>query len=164
MQGLHYWQMTLLKTLHIHKHTTEPPTMQKISSQIYHTGEQKRDCMSLYTQYVSILVIWLQMCLFLMYANVYLSSTQVHSRTHKHTCARLATLLYPFVRVTLWGSISPGWTIYPHHLMLNPIQCKQLYPFSPLCRTVTSSLSGAATNIHTQCTNAPRSVQLSATE
>lgn len=53
--------------------------------------------------------------------------------------------------------------IYPHHLMLNPIQCKQLYPFSPLCRTVIFIWIGY-NHAHTRRTNAPRSAQLSGAE
>lgn len=127
--------MRLFSTPNTHKQTPWAIFNAKISSQIHHTGRQKRD-FTVTTHAVS-LSLWFSCnwIFFLMYTNIHLSSTRAHMGTHTHTHTRLATLLYPWVRITLWGSISPGWTIYPLHLMLNPIQYKQLYPFFPALQT-----------------------------
>lgn len=45
MQALPYWQMILLTTVHIYKHTTEPPTMPKSLPRYTKKG------ISLYIQY-----------------------------------------------------------------------------------------------------------------
>lgn len=81
-----------------------------------------------------------------MYTNTHLSSTQAH------TYPRLNMLLYPWVCATLSGSISPEWTIYPPHLLLNPIPVQTAFRVFLPCRPITSSFSGAATSTTYKCT------------
>lgn len=142
-----------------YRHIPEPPSVPGSLHKYTTLASKKGISLPLCILYVSFLVIGLWLNLFLTYTNMHLSSTQAH--TH----IALATLLYPWVRITLWGSISPGWTIYPPYLTLNPIQYKQLYPFS--CSADQQRhlyLEQLQTHARTQCTNAPRSVQLSANE